>query len=41
MTVPVLKVPEGEEGGPGGLPNLLKEEDYEKGEEEKSEDEDD
>ena len=26
IPVPFLKVPAGEEGGPGGLPNLLKEE---------------
>ena len=26
IPVPVLQVPAGEEGGPGGLPNLLKEE---------------
>ena len=40
MTVPVLQVPSGEEGGPGGFPNLLKEEDHEKGEEEKKKDDD-
>ena len=41
MPVPVLQVPAGEEGGPGGFPNLLKEEEHEKGEEEKKEDDDD
>ena len=35
MTLPVLQVPAGEEGGPGGFSNLLKEEDHEKGEEER------
>ena len=35
MPVPVLQVPAGDEGGPGGFPNLLK------GEEEKKEDDDD
>ena len=35
MPVPVLQVPAGEEGGPGGFPNLLKEE------VEKKEDDDD
>ena len=35
MPVPVLKVPAGDEGGPEGFPNLLKEE------EEKKEDDDD
>ena len=30
MQVPVLQVPAGEEGGPGGYPNLLKEEEHEK-----------
>ena len=39
--MPVLQVPAGEEGGPGGFPNLLKEEVHEKGEEEKKEDDDD
>ena len=40
ILVPVLQVPAGEEGGPGGLPNLLEEvekeedEEEEKGEEE-------
>jgi hypothetical protein len=41
MTVPVLQVPAGEEEGPGGFLNLLKEEKHEKGEEEKKEDDDD
>ena len=41
MTVPVLQIPAGEEGKPGGFPNLLKEEEHEKGEEEKKEDDDD
>ena len=39
--MPVLQVPAGEEGKPGGFPNLLKEEEHEKGEEEKKEDDDD
>ena len=39
--VPVLQVTAGEEGGPGGLPNLLKEEEKEEVEEEKKEDGDD
>ena len=34
------QVPSGEEGGPGGLPNLLKEDDKDKDEEEKREDDD-
>ena len=33
--------PCGEEGGPGGFPNLLKEEEQEEDEEEKKEDDDD
>ena len=37
----VLQVPAGEEGGPGGFPNLLKEEKQEEDEEEKKEDDDD
>ena len=41
MTVPVLQVPAGEEGGPEGFPNLLKEEEHEKGEEKEKEDDDD
>ena len=40
IPVPVLQVPAGEEGGPGGLSNLLKEEDKEEDEEEKKEDDD-
>ena len=36
--MPVLQVPAGEEGGPGGFPNLLKEEEQEENEEEKEED---
>ena len=39
--VPFLQVPAGEEGGPGGFPNLLKEEEQEEEEEEKNEDDDD
>jgi len=39
--VPVLQVPAGEEGGPGGFPNLLKEEEQEEDGEEKKEDDDD
>ena len=38
--MPVLQVPVGKEGGPGGLPNLLKKEDKEEDEEEKKEDDD-
>ena len=38
IPVPVLQVPAGEEGGPGGLPNVLKEEEKEQDEEEKKED---
>ena len=41
MPVSVMQVPAGEEGGPGGFPNLLKEEENEKGEEEKKDDDDD
>ena len=37
----VLQVPGGEEGGPGGFPNLYKEEEQEEDEEEKKEDYDD
>ena len=33
--MPVLQVPAGEEGGPGGFPNLLKEKKQEEGEEKK------
>ena len=36
--MPVLQVPAGEEGGPGGFPNILKEEEQE--EDEKKEDDD-
>ena len=39
--MPVLKVPVGEEGGPGGFPNVLKEEEQEEDEEKKKEDDDD
>ena len=39
--MPVLQVPSGEEGGPGGLPSLLKEEEREEDEEEKKVDGDD
>ena len=39
--MPVLQVPAGEEGGPGGFPNLLKSEEHEDEEEEKKEDDDD
>ena len=39
--VPVLQVPAGEKGGPGGLPNLLKEEEKEKDDKEKNEDDND
>ena len=39
--MPVLQVPAGEEGGPGGFPNLLNEEKQEEDEEEKKEDDDD
>ena len=39
--MPVLKVPAGEEGGPGGFPNLLKEEEQEEDEEEKKDNDDD
>ena len=35
IIVPVLEVPAGEEGGPGGLPNTLKEGDKEEDREEK------
>ena len=37
ITVPFLQVPAGEEGGPGGIPNLLTEEEKEGEEEEKNE----
>ena len=39
--MPVLHVPAGEEGGPGGFPNLLKEEEKEKDEDKKKEDDND
>ena len=39
--MPVLQVPAGEEGGPGGFPNLLKEKKQEEDEEKKKEDDDD
>ena len=41
IPVPVLQVPAGEEGGPRGLSNLLKEEEKEEDEEEKKGDDDD
>ena len=37
----VLQVPAGEEGEPGGFPNILKEEEQEEDEEEKKDDDDD
>ena len=37
--MPVLQVPAGEKGGPGGFPILLKEEEQEKDEKEKKENE--
>ena len=39
--MPVLQIPAGEEGGPGGFPNLLKEEEQEEDDDEKKEDDDD
>ena len=39
--LPVLHVSAGEDGGPGGFPNLPKEEEQEEDEEEKKEDDDD
>ena len=39
--MPVLEVPAGEEGEPGGFPNLLEMEEQEKDEEDKKEDDDD
>ena len=39
--MPVLQVPVGEEGVPGGFPNLLKEEEQEEDVEEKKENDDD
>ena len=41
IPVPILQVPAGEEGGPGGLHNLRKEKDKEEDEEEKKDDYDD
>ena len=38
IPVPVLQFPAGEEGGPGGLSNTLKEEEQDEDEEEKKED---
>ena len=35
--MPVLQVPAGEEGGPGGFPNVLKEEEKEEDEEKNKE----
>ena len=37
----VLEVPAGEDGGPGGFPNLLKEKEQEEDEKEKKKDDDD
>ena len=39
--MPVLQVPAGEKGGPGGFPNLFEEEEQEEDAEEKKEDNDD
>ena len=39
--MPVLQVPAGQEGGPGGIPDILKEEEKEENDEEKKEDDDD
>ena len=39
--MPVLQILAGEEGGPGGFPNLLKEEEQEEDEGEKKEADDD
>ena len=39
--MPVLQVSAGEEGGPCGFPNLLKEEEQDEDEDEKKEDADD
>ena len=39
--MPVLQVPAGEEGGPGGFPNYLKEEEQEEDEEEEKKEDDD
>ena len=41
IPVPVLQLPAGEEGGPGGLPNTLKEGEKDENWEEKKEDDDD
>ena len=41
MPVLHLQVPAGEEGGPRGFPNLLKEQEQEEVEDEKKEDDDD
>ena len=38
--MPVLQVPAGEEGGPGGFPNPLIEEEHEEDEEEKKDNDD-
>ena len=38
--MPVLQVPAGEEVGPAGFPNIIKEEEQEEDEEEKKEDND-
>ena len=39
--MPVIQFSAGEEGGPGGFPNLLKVEEQEEDEEEKKKDDDD
>ena len=39
--MPVLQVPAGKEGGPGGFPNFLKKEEQDENKEEKKEDDDD
>ena len=39
--MPVLKVPAREEGGPGGFPNILKEEEQVEDEEERKDNDDD
>ena len=39
--VPVLRVSAGEEGGPGGFPNLLEEDEQEEDAEKKKDDDDD
>ena len=38
--MPVLKIPAREQGGPGGFPNLLKEEEAEEDEERKEDNDD-